>query len=51
MDDIIQTEKILGVGLGKALSLVIFTMIIIVMSKVVFTRYPVTGLTQFVNAV
>lgn len=46
-----QTEKLLGVGLGKALSLAIFTMIIVVMLKVILTRYPVTGLTEFVNAV
>ena len=45
------TEKILGVGLGKALSIAIFTMLIIVMCKVIFTRYPITGISEFVSAV
>jgi hypothetical protein len=53
VEDLIEetTEKLLGVGLGKALSIAIFTMIIIVMLKVIFTRYPITGISEFVNAV
>ncbi len=53
VEDLIEesTEKILGVGLGKALSIAIFTIIVIVMLKVILTRYPVTGLSEFIHAV
>lgn len=46
-----NTNAFLGLGLGKALSIALFTMVVIVGLKVITTRYPVNGLTEFVNAV
>lgn len=43
--------KLFGVGLKNALMLAIFTMLIIVMSKVVFNKYNVPGVSTVVNAV
>lgn len=44
-------EKLMGVGLKNALSLAIFTMLIIVICKVVFTKHQVPGVTEVVAAV
>lgn len=41
----------LGVGLKTALALAIFTMVLIVVSKVVLTKYHITGLSEFVQAI
>ncbi len=44
-------DKFLGVGLKNAVLLALFTMLIIVMTKVIFTKYPVRGLSELVQAV
>jgi hypothetical protein len=41
----------LGVGIGKALALLIFIMLGIVVVKTILNKYPVNGLTEIVNAV
>ena len=41
----------LGVGMGKALALLVFIMLGIVFVKTILNKYPVNGLTEFVNAV
>ncbi|MBT9175189.1 MAG: hypothetical protein DDT22_00863 [candidate division WS2 bacterium] len=44
-------DKFLGVGLMRALALAIFVMLVIVGTKVIFTKYYVSGVTEFVNAI
>lgn len=44
-------DKFLGVGLKNAVLLALFTMLVIVMAKVIFTKYPVRGLSELVQAV
>lgn len=44
-------DKFLGVGLTNALGIALFTMLVIVMSKVVFTKYEVEGLSDVVRTV
>lgn len=44
-------NKIFGVGLPKALALALFTIIVIVMLKVIVTKYPVAGVSEIVQAV
>lgn len=43
--------KFLGVGLKNAVLLAIFTMLFIVVSKVIFTKYPVKGLSEVIQSV
>jgi len=43
--------KLMGVGLKNAVALAIFTMLVIVGSKVVFNKYNVPGVSSVVNAV
>lgn len=44
-------ERFLGIGLKKALALLLFYWLMTVMAKVVLTRYPVAGLSEIVQAV
>lgn len=44
-------DKFLGVGLRGAVMLSLFTMLMIVISKVVFTKYPVKGVSEFFQSV
>lgn len=43
--------KFLGVGLTNVVGIAVMTIIIIVISKVVFNRYEVKGVTDVVNAI
>ena len=43
--------KFLGVGLTHAMGLAIFTMIVIVCLKVIFTKHEVEGVSQVVRSV
>lgn len=44
-------DKFLGVGLTNALGIAVFTMLVIVMAKVVFTKYEVEGISEVVRTV
>ena len=44
-------EKFLGVGLTNALGIALFTMLVIVMMKVIFTKYEVEGVSEVVRTV
>lgn len=44
-------NKFLGMGLRPAVMIALFTMLFIVMGKVVFAKYPITGVTEFFHAV
>lgn len=46
-----NTNTIFGVGLTKAVALWIFFIILTVMAKVVLTKYPVKGLSEFIQVV
>ncbi|CAF1914811.1 MULTISPECIES: hypothetical protein [Bacillus subtilis group] len=46
-----ETRKFAGVGLKNMIVIGLFTMMLIVVSKVIVTKYPVNGVTQLVNAV
>lgn len=41
----------MGVGLRPAVMIALFTMVLIVIAKVVFIKYPVNGVTEFTQAV
>lgn len=41
----------LGVGLGKAVGLAMFTMVFIIVAKTIVNKYQIEGLTEVVNAV
>jgi hypothetical protein len=43
-------DKFLGIGLKKALALWLFFILMTVMAKAVLTRYPVSGLSEIVQA-
>ena len=42
-------EKFMGVGLSNALAIAIFTMMISVILKVIFTKYEVEGVSEIVR--
>lgn len=44
-------EKFAGVGLKNMIVIGLFTMIMIVVLKVVITKHPVKGVSEIVNAV
>lgn len=44
-------EKFGGVGLKNMLVIALFTIVFIVMSKVILAKYPVKGLSEVVHAV
>ena len=44
-------DKFLGVGLTQAMGLSIFTMIMIVCLKVIFTKHEVEGVSQVVRTI
>jgi hypothetical protein len=44
-------DKFLGVGLTNLTGIAIFTMLFIVMAKVVFIKYPIAGITDIVQTV
>ena len=44
-------DKFLGIGLTNALGIALFTMLIIVMLKVIFTLHEVEGISEFTRAV
>lgn len=44
-------ERFLGVGLKKAVTLALFVGLFWVMMKVIFTKYPISGLSEIVQAV
>lgn len=46
-----MSEKFLGMGLKKGLSLGFFVIIMIVVLKVVANKYPVKGFTEIINTV
>lgn len=41
--------KFLGIGLNNAIGIALFTMIISVMLKVIFTKYEVQGISEVVR--
>lgn len=41
--------RFLGVGLTNALGLALFTMLVLVVSKVVFTQYHIDGVSEVVQ--
>jgi len=43
--------KFMGVGLGNLLGIAIFVILVILVSKVVFTKYEVPGVSQAVQAI
>lgn len=44
-------DKFLGVGLTNALGISLFTMLVIVMLKVIFTKHEVEGISEVVRTV
>ena len=42
-------DKFLGVGLTNALGIALFTMLISVMMKVIFTKYEIEGVSEVVR--
>lgn len=42
-------EKFLGIGLQNALGIAIFTLIVSVTLKVIFTKYEIEGISQVVR--
>lgn len=44
-------EKFLGIGLKKAFALALFTMVVIVVMKVIFTKYHISGLSEVIQSV
>ena len=42
-------DKFMGVGLTNALAIAIFSMMISVMLKIIFTKYEVEGLSQIIR--
>ncbi|NRQ87291.1 hypothetical protein HQK35_18995 [Bacillus velezensis] len=46
-----ETRKFAGVGLKNMIVISLFTMMVIVVTKVIVTKHPVNGVTQLVNAV
>jgi len=44
-------EKFLGVGLVKATSIALYTIILIILLKVIFNKKPVKGLTEIINTI
>lgn len=44
-------DKFLGVGLQKALGIAVFTMIVIIIFKIIFTKYEVEGISEVVRTV
>jgi hypothetical protein len=44
-------ERFAGVGMRNVVLIAIMTMILIVMFKVIFNKYTVTGVSDLVNAV
>lgn len=44
-------ERFAGVGMRNVLTISIMTMILIVIFKVVFNKYPVSGVSDMVNAI
>ncbi|KYC77732.1 hypothetical protein B4092_4707 [Bacillus licheniformis] len=44
-------QKFAGVGLKNMVVIAMFTMVFIVMAKVVLTKHEINGVTQLVNAV
>jgi len=45
------SEKLFGIGLGNALSLFIFFMLLKLAVKVLVTEKPINGLTEVIHAV
>ncbi|MFE7740632.1 hypothetical protein [Bacillus cereus] len=46
-----ETRKFAGVGQKNMIVIALFTMMVIVVTKVIVTKHPVNGVTQLVNAV
>jgi len=44
-------DKFLGIGLKKAVALALFVGLFWVFMKVIFTKYPVAGLSEIVQSV
>ena len=44
-------SKFLGIGLQNALGIAIFTMIVIISLKVIFTKYEIEGVSQVIRTV
>lgn len=42
-------DKFLGVGLTNALAIALFTMLVSVMLKVIFTKYEVEGVSEVIR--
>lgn len=44
-------KKFLGIGLKSGLSMGLFVILLIIILKVVFNKYPVKGVTELLNTV
>jgi hypothetical protein len=44
-------ERFAGVGMRNVITISVMTMILIVMCKVIFNKYNVTGVSDMVNAI
>lgn len=44
-------DRFAGVGMRNVLTIAVMTMILIVIFKVVFNKYPVSGVSDMVNAI
>lgn len=44
-------KKFLGIGLKSGISMSLFVILMIVILKVVFNKYPVKGVTEIMNTV
>ena len=51
MEVLIMENKFLGVGLQKALGIAVFTMIVIICFKIIFTKYEIEGISEVVRTV
>jgi hypothetical protein len=44
-------QKLFGMGLGKAMALLVFFWLMTVVAKVVFTKHQVPGVTEIIQSV
>jgi hypothetical protein len=41
----------MGVGLVNAVSIALFTMLVIIIAKIVSLKYPIKGVTELINTI
>ena len=46
-----MSDKFLGVGLARAIALALFVILVIVVLKVIFTKWQLPGITEIIHAV